>query len=516
MFPTSRKSGIAAVLASMKASETYDLPSNWKTRRWQDLCLADFRKKHRLAHGSYFTYLVSAGVGSGKTLLSGLISAYLLNKGDIDRVIYVCPNRAIRRRVIEDFRRLNIHLATGDRAKHRDGESSHLNGMVLTYSALIRHAEAQGKLCDLSRTLVVFDEIHHLGDELPWGESTKSAFEFRAACVLGLSGTPYRIDNRAIPFVKYDPVDSEGMRIFAADFTYTLGKSILDGVCRRPVFHWLDGDVSVKVPDGSKVIVTFKEELPINLANRRLNGAVRAGSASRSQAIHRAIEFCRRTHRKLIIFVGGDSSRKDGGGVRDASEFLPAELRSHGIRASEMCFVVAEDKDAPAKIAGFGDSEAWILIAVNMVSEGVDIPALSAALFLTSITARATTIQRIGRALRGEGEAHIFMFGDSRYQDVGKHIETQINHEIEIGKATSGPAPTSGIKSERTDEEPVSIGLNCREDGKTINGVFYSSEVERKYWEVIRERGLPEGQAFMSILFPLIADGAYGPLGGQR
>jgi superfamily II DNA or RNA helicase len=500
----------------MKANETYDLPSNWKTRGWQESCLAAFRKRHRLAKLSYFTFLISAGVGSGKTIMSALIAAYLLNKGDIDRIVYVCPTRVIRKEVIKVYADLNIALVKWNSKKHRDGEPPGCNGVILTYSKLIHDHELMGQLCNEVRTLVIFDEIHHLGDRLSWGSSAESAFKFRAACILGLSGTPFRSDNRPIPFVEYELSESGGLKVFRADYTYTLGRSVLDGVCRRPVFHWLEGDVRITLDDHSKSVVNWDQKLAIHLANRRLNAAVRHGSKARTKALRKVIEFCRRTNRKLIIFVGGDSNHQDGGGIRDATEFLPAELRLLGVRDRDMCSVVSDDDLAHDKISAFGKSEAWILIAVNMVSEGADIPELCVELFLTSITANATTIQRIGRALRGEGEAHIYMFKDKRYMDIAELVEIEINHEIDLGKAAQASPDTRGPSSPRSEADPEDIGLTCVEGGETINSVYYPPQVRIKYFQVIAEEGLPEGYAFRSVLYPLILKGKYGPITGME
>src|SRR5207244_12762520 len=50
--------------------------------------------------------------------------------------------------------------------------------------------------------LVVLDEVHHGGQDRAWGEALRHAFA-GAARRLCLSGTPFRSDIRAIPFVRY-------------------------------------------------------------------------------------------------------------------------------------------------------------------------------------------------------------------------------------------------------------------------------------------------------------------------
>jgi superfamily II DNA or RNA helicase len=57
---------------------------------------------------------------------------------------------------------------------------------------------------DRFKTLVIFDEIHHAGDALSWGEAVREAFE-PATRRLALTGTPFRSDINPIPFVTYAP-----------------------------------------------------------------------------------------------------------------------------------------------------------------------------------------------------------------------------------------------------------------------------------------------------------------------
>ena len=111
-----------------------------------------------------------------------------------------------------------------------------------------------------------------------------------------------------------------------------------------------------------------------------------------------ALAECREQGRKVIIFLGGDSSS----GVvptEDATELLPAELRELGYDENDWDVVWGDDQKSQQKIDDFGKSDKWILISINMVSEGTDIPQISAAIFLTVVTAKLSVWQRIGRAV---------------------------------------------------------------------------------------------------------------------
>lgn len=498
------------LLARELVGELYGL-GDMVERQWQSEAFAVYRRDLSLA-GDRMNFLLHAGVGSGKTLWSAMIASYLLNGTNpkADLVFYVCPNRAIRRAVIREFRKANIHLEAWNKHRAADGPTSVVNGYVATYQATMRDHQEIGRICDSCKALVIFDEIHHLGESLSWHDAAISAFENRARYILGMTGTPFRSDNRKIPFVEYfERPDNEGILTFKPDFSYPLGRAIAEGHCRKPVAHWLEMKVKVKFPDGHVETVDEKTVLPPPMMNRRLNGAVRPGSknVARAKALAFVVGECRRRNERLIIFVGGDSSRKDCGGIRDATTFLPNELAALGYLPPEICVVTSDKPLSAAKIDGFGASGAKVLVCVNMVSEGVDIPELTAAFFLTSITARSTTIQRVGRVLRGQGEAHIYMFEDPRYREIMDAIEAEYHDEIDMGRSPSDGFPSVGAGNSDRDGEPPSIGVDSRPGGITVGGTYYSEAELKLCQNYASRRSHPEGMTFLSVLLPLARDG---------
>jgi superfamily II DNA or RNA helicase len=62
--------------------------------------------------------------------------------------------------------------------------------------------------------------------------------------------------------------------------------------------------------------------------------------------------------------------------------------------------VLSDDKTASAKIAGFTDSEDRWMVAVRMVSEGVDIPRLAVGVYATSVNTPLFFAQAVGRFVR--------------------------------------------------------------------------------------------------------------------
>jgi hypothetical protein len=80
----------------------------------------------------------------------------------------------------------------------------------VTYVQVAAHPALHRRRTENRRTLVIFDEIHHAGDALSWGEAVREAFE-PARRRMGLTGTPFRSDANPIPFVTYVE-DADGAR----------------------------------------------------------------------------------------------------------------------------------------------------------------------------------------------------------------------------------------------------------------------------------------------------------------
>src|SRR5690606_1959062 len=118
------------------------------------------------------------------------------------------------------------------------------------------------------QSIVILDEIHHAGDDRAWGESVRRAFEVAPRRV-ALSGTPFRSDTLAIPFVRY--VGDEAV----PDFEYGYADALADGRVVRPVyFPRINGYMEWIAPDGSAQAAAFDDALDRTRAAQRLRTAL--------------------------------------------------------------------------------------------------------------------------------------------------------------------------------------------------------------------------------------------------
>jgi superfamily II DNA or RNA helicase len=65
-----------------------------------------------------------------------------------------------------------------------------------------------------------------------------------------LTGTPFRSDDAAIPFVRYEP-DGNGVLRSAADHTYGYADALADGVVRPVVFLAYWGEARWRIGTGA-------------------------------------------------------------------------------------------------------------------------------------------------------------------------------------------------------------------------------------------------------------------------
>jgi superfamily II DNA or RNA helicase len=489
------------VLEELFQDQFYGPKNGFEPREFQTECLGRFvtdvtRFKEAFPDGQH-RFCIYGGTGTGKTKLAGLLSSYLLNTKLGDQIVYVCPNRSIRRKAHKDLMHcFGIDLVVFNARKHRDGIPRTKQGYILTYSHLINDPTLHRRISTITPAVVIFDEIHHLGDASEWGAAAKEAFD-RAPFVIALTGTPYRSDNTIIPFVTYEDVDEYGIVRFHADYTYSLGSAVADGVCRKPLFVFHSGVVKIRTDlDAGELEVSF-EDTNVNdaISSLRLRGAVKYGSEPRKEMLRIALEQIRAEGRKVVIFLGGDTEG-DQTPREDAINLLPTELNAMGISQNEYWVVTGEDKDSQNKIEKFGASEAWILISINMISEGTDIPEVSAEIFLTSVTAKQTTVQRIGRALRLMGpddrftDALIFMFEDPTLKELASEIEHEIKQEIDLRKKRKETDPQCGGEQMRHRAEAIGVSGG---EIKTIkfHGHEYPAETFETARAEVRETGLP-------------------------
>ena len=182
------------------------------------------------------SFLASATPAAGKTTFGLHIAHRMLSANFVSRVVVAGPTTHICRQWAADAARYGIDLEP-NRPNSDGPESADFHGVAVTYQTIAAGPDMHRGAAARRPTLLIADEPHHMGDLAAWGVRTRRAFD-SARFRLLLSGTPFRSDNSAIPWVTYD---EDG--ISRADYAYGYPQALRDRVCRPITFLPYDGEM---------------------------------------------------------------------------------------------------------------------------------------------------------------------------------------------------------------------------------------------------------------------------------
>ena len=347
-------------------------------RLWQTRALAAMDRWER---GSF---LLSAAPGAGKTRPALELARGQLASGAAGSVVVACPTGPLTRQWARAASRLGVELAV-DASSPRPPRG--FDGVAVTY-ARIAKAPGRWERGATARTLVIADEAHHLGEELAWGEAFARAFGVCERWLL-LSGTPFRSDATPIPGVRYD---SDGLA--QPDVSYAYADAVLDGICRPVCFVAYDGTLSWR--SGDDVIESsFETVLSTREASRRYRTAISTDLPDGLPRILREADAKLKTLRA--------DGHRDAGGLVIAADSAHARRIAallHQATGQRALVVLHTEPRAAEKLAAFTDARDPWIVAVNMVSEGVDIPRLRVGVYASAAKTPLVFRQIVGRFVR--------------------------------------------------------------------------------------------------------------------
>ncbi|HWX43802.1 MAG TPA: DEAD/DEAH box helicase family protein [Solirubrobacteraceae bacterium] len=382
-------------------------------RAWQRHAL------ERLAGWRAGPFLVSAAPGAGKTRPALELARELLGRGAVSRVAVLCPTTPLTRQWATAAAALGVQLVP-DADGARPPRDFH--GVAVTYARVASDPRAWAAGV-VPSTLVVLDEAHHLGEDLAWGAGFQQAFAAAPRWLL-LSGTPFRSDATPIPGVRYD---ADGLAV--PDVSYNYAQAVADGICRPVAFVTFDGTLSWR--SGDDVIESsFETVLTAREAARRYRTAI---STELPDGLPRIL---REAHAKLgeLRALG----HRDAGALAVAADAAHAReiARLLGeVTGRAPLVVLHTEARAAQKLADFrGSREPWI-VAVNMVSEGVDIPRLRVGVYATAAKTPLVFRQIVGRFVRTipgrpPEPSWLYLPADPLLRRHAAEVETELRHAL--------------------------------------------------------------------------------------
>ena len=420
-------------------------PAGRPLRAWQRQALDALRTHDGDA------FLASATPAAGKTTFGLRVAHEMLSSGRAARVVVAAPTTHICRQWATDAARYGIDLEPN--RPNRDGpEPRDRAGVALTYQTIASAPRLHARACGRP-TLLIADEPHHMGDHAAWGVRTRAAFA-AAELRLLLSGTPFRSDNEAIPWIAYD---SDG--VSSADYAYGYSQALVDGVCRPITFLPYDGEMEWR-SNGRLRRADFDVVLPETESARRLRTALDPDGDWMGQVLRDADSRLTEVRR---------DGHPRAGGLVVASDQAHARAIAH--RLADVCgdspeIVMSDEPEASARIAAFSTSDQRWLVSVLMVSEGVDIPRLRVGVYATAARTELFFRQVVGRFVRrtpaaGRQMSYLLLPADAKLKRLAAQIEEERRHALDL---MPSEAPEEEIQ-ERAERAPAGEGFEALSSG---------------------------------------------------
>ncbi|MGF9661502.1 DEAD/DEAH box helicase [Arthrobacter crystallopoietes] len=420
-----------------------------KLRQWQAEALE-----------KYFTlaprdFLAVATPGAGKTTFALRVATELVERGTVNRIVVVAPTDHLKRQWADAAAR--VGLSIDPNFKNSDGQhGKDFIGVAVTYAQVAMKPMLHRAKTEAARTLVILDEIHHGGDAFSWGDGIREAFD-PATRRLALTGTPFRSDTAAIPFVEYAE-DRDGIRRSKADYTYGYGNALRDHVVRPVIFMAYSGQMRWRTSAGDEFSASLGEaavtkDITAQAWRTALNPqgqwipSVLAAADKRLTEVRRTVP----DSGGLVIATDHEDARAYAGQLKKITGESPT-------------VILSDDAGASEKIEEFSAGETRWMVAVRMVSEGVDVPRLSVGVYATSTATPLFFAQAIGRFVRARkrGEtASVFLPSVPNLMELANQMELERDHALDRPDKDNdeGFIPEEALMEQANREEKASDEL---------------------------------------------------------
>lgn len=422
-------------------------------------------------------YLAVATPGAGKTTFALRVATELLRARVVRRVTVVAPTEHLKHQWADAAARVGIRLDPN--FKNAQGRHGHgFDGVAVTYAQVASKPALHSARTTAEPTLVILDEVHHGGDALSWGDAVYEAFD-GAARRLALTGTPFRSDTAAIPFVTYER-DAEGIRRSKADYTYGYAEALRDHVVRPVLFLTYSGSMRWRTKTGDEVSARLGEPLTKDMTAQAWRTALNPDGewipSVLAAADRRLTEVRRSVPDAGAMVIATDQT--------DARAYAGHLAR---ITGRSPTVVLSDDDGANARIDEFSASDSRWLVAVRMVSEGVDVPRLAVGVYATSASTPLFFAQAIGRFVRARkrGEtASVFLPSVAPLLALANAMEAERDHALDRPK-------TAEENGEGYDPEAALLAAANREEKASDNlqGSFEALEAQASFDRVLFDGG---------------------------
>lgn len=427
-----------------------------KPRPWQARALGRINELYGLGQRNF---LVVACPGAGKTYVAiEMLKRYALAENRL--VIVVVPSKSLRNQWVKK-------LGAFAHADELDTKTDQVNTtiFVTTYKGL--DSQKDQLLASMRRKrreyVVVFDEVHHNSESNKsdngnvWGAAVNAVFKNNTSvhATLSLSGTPFRADGLPIVFLKYN---AEGNVI--PDYEYTYQEALNDDAVREVRFfdqagivEWQHGETTYRH--------STADDVDKKTEGQRYGNAIK----SESQLVERMCTVA------LANLKDMRNEDKDAGMIVFAHDQKAAEKLRIWFQSrvkDQVALVTSQEDDGDQQLQTFIKGTNSIIVCIDKIGEGVDIPRLRVAVYLRRVRDSESKLwQYLGRILRVpedeleaieeakkpphqdavedvRREAQWYSVFDPKLRDWSINIRQMVNVVIEDREKGQGPPPPPG------------------------------------------------------------------------
>ncbi|SDC01389.1 DEAD/DEAH box helicase [Streptomyces prasinopilosus] len=427
----------AAASASHHLSPAFPGRAPWgtagKLRAWQQGAMEKYLQTQPR------DFLAVATPGAGKTTFALTLASWLLHHHVVQQVTVVAPTEHLKKQWAEAAARIGIKL---DPEYSAGPVGKDYHGVAVTYAGVGVRPMLHRNRSEQRKTLVILDEIHHAGDSKSWGEACLEAFE-PATRRLALTGTPFRSDTNPIPFVAYEEGD-DGIRRSAADYTYGYGSALRDNVVRPVIFLSYSGNMRWRTKAGDEIEARLGEPMTKDAISQAWRTALDPRGEWMPSVLRAADQRLTEVRKSvpdagaLVIAADQDSARAYAKLIRE-------------ITGSKPTVVLSDDTGASKRIDEFSSSDDRWMVAVRMVSEGVDVPRLAVGVYATTISTPLFFAQAVGRFVRSRrrGEtASVFLPTVPDLLTFANEMERERDHVLDRPKKEGEEDPYAESEQE--------------------------------------------------------------------
>ncbi|GAA2841176.1 DEAD/DEAH box helicase [Crossiella cryophila] len=415
-------------------------------------------------------FLAVATPGAGKTTFGLRVALELLADRTVESVTIVTPTEHLKHQWAQAASEVGI--AIDPNFRNTTGVTSRdYRGVAVTYAQIAAHPTLHRVRTENRKTLVILDEIHHGGDAKSWGDAVREAFT-PAVRRLSLTGTPFRSDDSQIPFITYER-GGDGFERSRADHSYGYADALRDGVVRPVIFLAYSGEAHWRNNAGEEFSARLGEPLTQEQTARAWRTALDP-AGEWMPAVLKAADR-RLTQKRAEV--------PDAGGLVIATDHVTAKAYAnilHQVTGTEPTIVLSDDPKASGRISQFSQTTDRWLVAVRMVSEGVDVPRLAVGVYATSASTPLFFAQAIGRFVRARraGEtASVFLPSVPVLLGLASELEAQRDHVL--GKPHREKDGWDDELLQQANQQQDELG----EDEKAFTALSASAELDQVIYD---------------------------------